>query len=88
MGDPSVASNIQRARSSWVFGTLTPSARPFLADVTADLGVTSEFVRDGISQTSGKAAWQAGMTATHNSGFYVGAWGSNVDHGSADSLHS
>lgn len=59
-----------------------------LADVTADLGVTSEFVRDGISQTSGKAAWQAGMTATHNSGFYAGAWGSNVDHGSADSLHS
>lgn len=58
------------------------------AGVTADVGLTSEFVRDGISQTRGKIAWQAGATATHNSGLYLGAWGSNVDHGTDDHLHS
>lgn len=74
----------------YVFGStiallLTPIS---FADVTADLGVTSEFVRDGISQTGGNAAWQAGLTATHNSGFYGGLWGSNVDHGNEDSIYA
>ncbi|WP_300428664.1 TorF family putative porin [Thalassolituus sp.] len=64
------------------------SATTAIAGVTADIGATSEFVRDGISQTRGKAAWQAGITATHNSGLYLGTWGSNVDHNKDDSIHS
>lgn len=58
------------------------------AGITADAGITSEFVRDGISQTGGNLAWQAGLTATHPLGIYGGLWGSNVNHGSDDSLHS
>lgn len=58
------------------------------AEISADVGLTSEYVRDGISQTRGKIAWQTGMTATHNSGLYAGVWGSNVDHGRDDHIHS
>ena len=58
------------------------------AGISADAGITSEYVRDGISQTGGNLAWQAGLTGTHHTGFYAGVWGSNVDHGSEDSLYS
>ncbi|MEK9712136.1 MAG: TorF family putative porin [Thalassolituus sp.] len=69
-----------------LFCSLTASVA--VADISADVGATTEFVRDGISQSGGKAAWQAGMTATHNSGLYAGIWGSNLDHGGDDHLHS
>ncbi len=58
------------------------------AGISVDGGITSEYVRDGISQTGGNLAWQAGITGTHSTGLYAGAWGSNVDHGGDDSLHS
>lgn len=58
------------------------------ADISADIGLTSEFVRDGISQTGGNITWQAGMTATHTSGIYGGVWGSGIDHRNKDDLHS
>lgn len=58
------------------------------ADITADLGLTSEFVRDGISQTGGNVTWQAGTTVTHSSGIYAGIWGSGIDHRNNDELHS
>lgn len=59
-----------------------------MADITADVGVTSEYVREGISQTGGRAALQAGITGTHHLGFYAGAWGSSIDHRSNDDIHS
>lgn len=56
------------------------------ADITTDVGVTSEFVRDGISQTGGNPALQLGLTATHHLGFYAGAWASTIDHRDEDDL--
>jgi len=43
--------------------------------------VTSDYDWRGISQTMEDPAFQLGVNWTHDSGFYLGAWGSNVDFG-------
>lgn len=53
-------------------------AAPAFAEVTANVGVVSDYVFRGISQTRGGPALQAGVDYAHDSGIYVGAWGSNV----------
>jgi len=44
-----------------------------------NVGAVSDYRFRGISQTSFKAALQAGVDFSHKSGFYLGAWGSNVN---------
>ncbi|MDF1762857.1 MAG: TorF family putative porin [Oleibacter sp.] len=82
-----MTSQWQRLLSTGIFAccTLTFSLSS-QAGITADAGVTSEFVRDGISQTRGKPAWQLGLLGTHSSGLYGGLWSSNVDRGKEDSV--
>lgn len=46
--------------------------------VTANVGVYSQYIYRGITQTARKPALQGGMDYSHASGFYLGAWGSNV----------
>jgi uncharacterized protein (TIGR02001 family) len=48
------------------------------AEVTANLGATSDYRFRGISQTQLDPAIQGGVDYTHKSGAYVGAWASNV----------
>ena len=67
---------------------LTLGTSTALADISADLGLSTEFVRDGISQNGGNITWQAGFAGTHSSGLYAGAWGSGIDHRTRDTLHS
>lgn len=43
-----------------------------------NVGVVSDYRYRGISQTSFKPALQAGVDFAHKSGFYLGAFGSNV----------
>lgn len=43
--------------------------------------ITSDYVFRGYSQTGEDPAFQAGLTASHESGFFAGVWGSNVDFG-------
>lgn len=43
-----------------------------------NVGVVSNYVFRGITQTSNDPALQAGVDFAHKSGFYLGAWGSNV----------
>jgi uncharacterized protein (TIGR02001 family) len=45
---------------------------------SANIGVTSDYLFRGISQTGHDAAIQGGVDYAHSSGFYLGAWGSNV----------
>lgn len=52
---------------------------PFSFSGTAAL--TSDYVFRGYSQTAEDPAFQAGLTASHESGFFAGVWGSNVDLG-------
>ena len=44
-----------------------------------NVGVVSDYRFRGISQTSFKGALQAGVDFAHKSGFYLGAWGSNIN---------
>ncbi len=46
--------------------------------VTANVGIFSEYIFRGISQTGGKPAVQGGFDWAHSSGFYAGTWASNV----------
>lgn len=46
--------------------------------VSFNAGVTTDYRFRGISQTSFDPALQVGVDYTHKSGFYLGAWGSNV----------
>jgi uncharacterized protein (TIGR02001 family) len=43
-----------------------------------NVGATSDYRFRGIAQTSFDPALQAGVDFAHKSGFYLGAWGSNV----------
>ena len=56
--------------------------------VSGSVAVVSDYKFRGISQTDGNFAVQGGITVSHESGFYVSAWGSSVDsyvtaHGTA-----
>lgn len=56
----------------------TPAAAP-ASPITANVGLVSDYVWRGISQTSHKPAIQGGFDYAHSSGFYAGVWGSNVN---------
>jgi uncharacterized protein (TIGR02001 family) len=43
-----------------------------------NVGVVSDYLFRGVSQTHGKPALQGGIDYAHPSGFYVGAWGSYI----------
>jgi uncharacterized protein (TIGR02001 family) len=43
-----------------------------------NVGVVSDYLFRGVSQTHGKPAVQAGVDYAFSNGFYVGAWASNV----------
>lgn len=50
-----------------------------MAEVTGNVTVVSDYVFDGISQTDNGPALQGAVDWAHDSGFYLGAWASNVD---------
>lgn len=47
--------------------------------LTANVGLFSEYRFRGIAQTAFRPAIQGGFDYSHESGFYVGNWNSNVD---------
>jgi uncharacterized protein (TIGR02001 family) len=51
---------------------------PHPARVSGSAAIASDYRFRGISQTDRDMAVQAGITVAHDSGFYVGAWGSNL----------
>jgi uncharacterized protein (TIGR02001 family) len=48
------------------------------AQVTGNLGLTSDYRFRGVSQTQNAPAVQGGIDYAHSSGFYVGNWNSSV----------
>ena len=46
--------------------------------VSFNVGLVSDYLVRGISQTSAKPALQGGVDYAHESGLYLGAWGSNI----------
>lgn len=46
--------------------------------ISANISIVSDYAFRGISQTDQRPALQGGFDYAHDSGFYVGVWGSNV----------
>src|SRR5688572_31801626 len=46
--------------------------------VTGNVGLFSQYIFRGLTQTNEEPAIQGGFDYSHSSGFYVGTWGSNV----------
>ncbi len=63
--------------------TLTSSIALADSPLTANIAVTNNYIFRGVTQTNDQAAVQGGIDYSHDSGFYVGAWTSNVAYGSA-----
>ncbi|HMA98162.1 MAG TPA: TorF family putative porin [Wenzhouxiangella sp.] len=55
------------------------------AEVSANIGVVSNYFFRGFSETDGGAAVQGGLDYEADSGFYAGTWVSNVDFGDSTS---
>ncbi|MFT3811549.1 MAG: TorF family putative porin [Micropepsaceae bacterium] len=53
--------------------------------VSGTIGVASNYMFRGITQSNGDPALQAGVTVAHNGGFYAGFWGSSIDFGDGES---
>jgi len=49
------------------------------AEISANIGVTSNYIWRGVTQTNDGAAIQGGIDYAHESGFYAGTWASNVE---------
>ena len=70
-----------------VLGALVAPSFVFAADaapapdltVAYNVGLYSQYIFRGMTQTDRKPALQGGVDLTHSSGFYLGAWGSNID---------
>ncbi len=51
---------------------------PPASPLSFNVGVVSDYLFRGVSQTHGRPALQGGIDYAHPSGFYVGAWGSYI----------
>jgi len=67
-----------------VLGALAAPLFVFAADAAPDLtvaynvGLYSQYIFRGLTQTDRSPALQGGIDLTHSSGFYLGAWASNI----------
>jgi len=69
-----------------VLGALAAPSFVFAADaapapdltVAYNVGLYSQYIFRGLTQTNHKPALQGGVDLTHSSGLYLGAWGSNI----------
>lgn len=58
--------------------TAGDTAPPSAITVSGSATIVSDYRFRGVSQSDKDLAVQAGITVTHESGLYVGAWGSNL----------
>ena len=52
---------------------------PSVAEISGNVALTTDYRFRGISQTTSDPAVQGGFDWSHDSGFYLGTWGSNVE---------
>lgn len=57
------------------------------AEVSANVGLFSEYSFRGIAQSDENPALQGGFDIEHASGLYAGVWASNVDFNDGDEAH-
>lgn len=49
------------------------------SELSGSLTVTSEYIYRGLAMSDGDPAFQAGLDYAHDSGLFLGAWGSTID---------
>ena len=64
------------AASSFVFAADAAPASDFTASY--NVGLFSQYIFRGLTQTNNKPALQGGFDVNHKSGLYIGGWASNV----------
>jgi uncharacterized protein (TIGR02001 family) len=64
------------ALGSGVAQAQQPPASPHT--LTGNVGLFSQYIFRGLTQTNGNPALQGGFDYAHQSGFYAGTWGSNI----------
>ena len=70
---------MNRHHASLLAGALAVALAPAAhAEVSANIGVTSNYVWRGVTQTDDGAAVSGGIDFAHESGFYLGTWVSNI----------
>ena len=86
MAQDAAAEPLQRSRQrSRCRGSRAAEAKSRPPNFSWNLGVTSDYVFRGITQTDFDPALQGGLDyAFGDSGWYVGAWASNVDFADPD----
>ena len=70
----------QLAMSSALVSSMVMSGSVF-AEITGNIGVTSNYIWHGLTQTNDEAAVSGGLDYSHESGFYLGTWTSNLAGG-------
>lgn len=73
-----------RSFAALLVATAVAASTPAAASVSSTFTVTSDYLFDGISQTQNDPALQASLDWSHESGFFLGTWASNVDFGAGD----
>ena len=71
---PAMADDTEVTRHKEEFHAAAEAASP----ITFNVGVVSDYIYRGITQTTHAPALQGGVDYAHASGLYAGAWGSNV----------
>ena len=67
-----------------VAAVLASSGTAFAGDLTANVGMASNYLWRGLTQSENEAAVSGGLDYVTDSGFYVGTWASNVSYVPAD----
>lgn len=65
--------------SALSIGISAPARAGDNINFTGNIGLNSQYIFRGMTQTAGKPALQGGVDVTHHSGLYAGLWGSNVN---------
>lgn len=60
-------------------GALLAGSTAAMAEISGNISLATDYVFRGVSQTNEDPAIQGGFDWSHASGFYLGAWGSNVE---------
>ncbi len=55
-----------------------------LAETSANIGVTNNYIWRGLTQSNNEAAVSGGLDFAAENGFYIGTWASNVEYASDD----
>ncbi|GAA0375687.1 TorF family putative porin [Bowmanella denitrificans] len=59
-----------------------------LAEVSANIGVTSNYLWRGVTQSSDGPSISGGLDYSHESGFYAGTWVGSIDWGNGNGVET